>query len=414
MKLNIKELGYTLLLMALVTAGTVFQSCEDEPDKFEIAGGKPEVLYVRLPDIEKADSLLIGAYMDNAICLVGNNLRSITELFFNDQKAILNTSFITDHTLIVNVPKTIPEKVDDKIFMVTSAKDTVEYDFKVLVPSPVVSSISCEYAQDGQLATIYGDYLLDDEKVPLKITMAGNLPVTDIVEITKNAVTFRIPEGSDKGYITVTSIYGSTRSAFQFRDDRILFDCETPPGNGWRTGNVQGSDPAGIDGNYLIFKGDLDGESGQTWNEDAFSFNYWAPTAASPDLFDSEDFENMLLKFEINVTEAWKACALQVIFTSANDVSLENGNNGYITDDSLPRALWRPWEETGTYITNGWRTISIPLSDFKYTATGASSTGKLAAGRFSGLTFFVYSGGINGESCSPVICIDNIRVVPAE
>lgn len=98
--------------------------------------------YVRVPDPAAADSLLTGAYMANTICLVGENLRSVYELYFNDQKAILNTSYITDHTLMVDVPKEIPSVVTDKIYMVTKAKDTIDYDFKVLVPAPTVNSIS--------------------------------------------------------------------------------------------------------------------------------------------------------------------------------------------------------------------------------------------------------------------------------
>ena len=66
--------------------------------------------------------------MANTICLVGENLRSVYELYFNDQKAILNTSYITDHTLMVDVPKEIPSVVTDKIYMVTKAKDTIDYD----------------------------------------------------------------------------------------------------------------------------------------------------------------------------------------------------------------------------------------------------------------------------------------------
>lgn len=415
MKYKFRYITRTLLLIAGVAVGVALQSCEDEPDKFKTAGGHPEVLYVRMPDIASADSLITGAYMDNTICLIGNNLRSITELYFNDQKAVLNTSFMTDNTLFVGVPKGIPAKVTNKIYMVTAAKDTVEYDFKVLVPSPVVSSISCEYAQDGDIATIYGDYLLDDENVPLTITMAGNLQVKDIIDITKTAVTFRIPQGAEKGYINVKSIYGVGRSAFQFRDDRnILFDCETAPGNGWRAGNIQDTDPEGIDGNYLIFRGDLEGDAGNSWSEDAFSFNYWAETDNSLDMFDTADFENMVLKFEVNVPQAWSACALQMIFTSSANVNLGNGNNSYLTDTSIPRGLWRPWEATGSYKTDGWRTISIPLSNFKYTHTGTTSSASLKQGMFTGLTFFVYHGGISGTDCSPVICIDNIRVVLIE
>lgn len=62
---------------AVVVAGFSMAACEDEPDKYEVAGGKPTLKYVRVPDPAAADSLLSGAYMANTICLVGENLRSV-------------------------------------------------------------------------------------------------------------------------------------------------------------------------------------------------------------------------------------------------------------------------------------------------------------------------------------------------
>lgn len=55
---------------AVVVAGFSMAACEDEPDKYEVAGGKPTLKYVRVPDPAAADSLLSGAYMANTICLV--------------------------------------------------------------------------------------------------------------------------------------------------------------------------------------------------------------------------------------------------------------------------------------------------------------------------------------------------------
>ena len=78
-------------------------ACEDEPDKYEIAGGQPVLKYVRVPLPESGDSLLTGAYMDNTICLVGENLRSIVELYFNDQKAVLNTRYIYKDSMVCHV-----------------------------------------------------------------------------------------------------------------------------------------------------------------------------------------------------------------------------------------------------------------------------------------------------------------------
>jgi hypothetical protein len=410
-KLKLYSLTQWLIAAMVVSTGFIFQACDDNPDEYESAGGVPTVHYVRVTDPAKADSLLDAAFMENVICLVGDNMRSIRKMFFNDQEAVLNTSFITNNTLIVTIPKTIPTNVTNKIYLV-GAKDTVSYDFKVLVPSPLVKSISCEYAHDGDVVELSGDYFIDDPNVPLSISMSGNLPVTEILSIEKTKVKFVVPEGSQKGYINVKSIYGTSRSKFQFRDDRgFILDWDNLNANGgWRAGVLKENDPVpSISGKYVYFAGNLKGDNSD-WNEDGFSFNLWGTANGRPqgDLFDIP-LSSALLKFEINVPQAWSACALQMIFTPWGT----SGTNGYIADNVTPRGLWYPWQETGSYTTDGWVTVTMPLSDFKYNHIGGALEAAPVGG-YGGLTFFVYHGGVTGTDCSPIICIDNIRVVPAE
>ena len=204
---------------ALAMMGCFMTACEDQPDKYEIADGVPTLKYVRSPLPEEADSLLVGAYLGNTVCLVGDNLRSIYELYFNDQKATLNTSYMTDHTVLVDIPKNIPEEVTNKIYMVTKSGAKVDFDFNVMVPAPVVSSMSCEYASAGSEAVLYGDYFVDDPNVPLTISMPGDITVEgeQITSITKTAVKFIVPEGAVQGNIRVKSIYGTGQSVFQYK-----------------------------------------------------------------------------------------------------------------------------------------------------------------------------------------------------
>ncbi|MDA3878808.1 MAG: glycan-binding surface protein [Prolixibacteraceae bacterium] len=404
-----------IMLLSLMAAAFMFsaQSCEEGvPGEYKIAEGQPEVYYARMPDPVSADSLIVGAFMNNTICLIGDNLNSIKELFFNDQKAVLNNSLITKNTLFVNIPGDIPQVVTNKIYMVSGSGDTVAYDFNVLVPAPNVASISCEYAHDGDVAILYGDYFIDDPSKPLSITMAGNVPVTEITTISKKKVTFIVPEGAQKGYINVTSIYGTSRSKFQFRDDRgMILDWDNLNANGgWRAGVVKESDPVeGISGKYVYFSGEIPGDMSD-WNEDGFSFDLWGTANGRPegDLFDIP-VDEALLKFEVNVLSAWSGNALQMIFTPWST----SGTNGYIADGETPRGLWYPWLGDGSYTTDGWVTVSFPLKDFKYDHEG--NTLEVApVGNYGGLTFFVFHGGVTGSASSPQICIDNIRVVPAE
>ncbi|MGL4518194.1 MAG: glycan-binding surface protein [Phocaeicola sp.] len=423
---EIKSRVWQLTLLLFVTAG--FASCADQPDQFKLADGLPTVKYVRMTDPALADSLLTGAYMANTICLVGENLRSVYELYFNDQKAILNTSLMTDNTLIIDVPRTIPETVTDKIYLINKSNERVEYDFKVLVPSPVVSSISNEYAKPGSVATIYGDYLLDDANVPLSIIFPGNVEVEEFVTITKTAVSFVVPAQAElSGNVTVKSIYGSGRSPFQYMDSRgFLFDWDGVKGmaigHGWRSGvvsnSVEGVEP--LLGNYLVFDGELDNTA---WpDEDKLSFNYWPePNAGFPELstlFDATEWENLLIKFECFIPQRtpWTTCSLQMIFTSNETVTYNTGSNGYIGEDRVARGLWTPWSATGSYHTaNEWTTVTIPLKSFTYSRYGAASPVLPNKDSFTGLTFVLYAGpqdiGVNGPI---IMCIDNIRVVPAE
>lgn len=408
-----------LVIVGAVLSGVMMTSCEDEPDKYEIADGLPTVNYIRMTDLEVADSLITGAYMSNTICLVGENLRSVYELYFNDQKAILNTSLITDNTLIVDIPSTIPSVVTNKIYLINKNHETVTYDFNVLVPAPEITSMSNEYAQSGTVATIYGDYFIDDPNVPLTVEIA-NVPVTEITSLTRNAISFVVPEGAETGYVNVESIYGTGQSTFRYMEnDGILFDFDDDgddaiaKDNGWHAATIGTlENVSSLDGNYLIFQGDLDNGS---WNDSDFAFEYWPyGDEATPylnTLVDFEDLSNLQLKFEVNVPDAWSACAMQILLTTNNEVSGDNMNNSFFQGDTFPRALWIPWQSSGSYTTTGWTTVTVPLSEFRYGASGISLS-PLSSTDITGLTLFVWNGGVTGTACSPTICIDNIRVVP--
>jgi len=406
---------YTNLTIAILLGtilGIGFFSCNEYPNAYKHTDGVPQVLYVRMTNPASADSLLDGAFLGSTICLVGNNLRSIHELYFNDQKAVLNTSFITDNTLIVSVPAEIPVDVTNKIYMVAFSGDTATYNFKTMVPPPAVNSISCEYAPEGSVATLYGDYFLDDPNIPLKIDMAGNIPVTQIVSIEKTQIKFVVPKGSLKGYINVTTLYGTSRSKFQYKDDRgIILDWDNLNANGgWRSGNT--SDVSGISGKYVVFKGSLNGTVGD-WQEDGFSFNLWGTANGRPqgDFFDANNLNNLLFKFEINVVSPWSASAMQIVFTSWDT----QNTNSYYGDTSYPRALWNPWKDTPStsFQTNGWITVTIPMTEFKFGPSGATLQTN-GPGKYGGLSMFVWNGGVVGTACSPEMHLDNMRVVPID
>lgn len=442
--------------MLLAVGGFSLVACEDEPEKYETTGGTPTINYIRPVSYASRDSLLTSASLDQSICIVGNNLRSIVELYFNDQKAVLNTSYMTDHTIIVTVPGDLPSTVSDKMYMVTTGKDTLSYDFAVTIPAPTISAMSNEWAAAGEEVSITGDYFLDYDNYPLEVKFGSYTLSRDYIKsITKTAITFTVPSDLPNEKPTVTSKYGSDTAPFMYKDTRgMLFDfdnaCYTGEvlGNhGWHAQVIQ-SDETSLDGNYLLLGNtSFDGQ----WNDGNFSFEYWPGNWQDPedyddyprlcDVADFSDWENKSIKFEALVPSSnpWSIAPLQLIFAGPDKIS--NGNAGatdiygttlagcnntfFHAEDGWGRGAWMPWYSSSAGATSystedKWITVTIPISDFTYDYDGNKSTKTFSSvADFSSLTLFVIEGGYNdktawptGTECTPIIKIDNIRVVP--
>ena len=408
--------GVFLLLMTM-SLGLMFQSCdeyegllyEEYPNKFELDDGVPNVNYIRLNDPTKSDSLIVSASLNNVIALIGNDLNSISELWFNDQQAYLNTSYITSNALIVSIPDQIPITVTNKIYMVTE-KDTITHDFKVLVPRPSAQSMLCEFVADGEVAVINGSYFIDEASVPLQVIFPGELE-GEVLSVSANydEISVKVPVGAGSGPLKIKGIYGSSFSSFNFRDDRnYILDWDNLDAAGsWNPGVIRNSDPEGITGNYAYFEGDQN-DGGWLWKNELM-FIEWNKSNGRPDVpFYEGDLSKAVLKFEVNVLEDWKSAALQMMFTPYdmyNDIS-------YFYNLEYPRGLWMPWASSGSYKTEGWRTISIPMSEFNQTSIGTGAGSTVTTEMLGGLSFFVWNGGVAGEECRVRMCIDNIRIVP--
>ncbi|MGN0054109.1 MAG: glycan-binding surface protein [Bacteroides sp.] len=442
-----------LPVVAMALAGSV--ACEDQPDKFELTGGVPVIDFVRVPDAESADSIITGAYLSSTICLVGENLTSIKEIYFNDRKTLLNTSYITGKTLMVNVPGTIPEDVTDKMYLVTAGNQTVEYPFKTLVPAPSVLTMNNEYLAGGKKGQIIGDYFTDNAEVPLQLTISGT-PI-EIESSDQYTISFTMPEGLPEGEVVVTTRYGKTISKFHYKESRnMLFDnwgVTDEPGTGlaatgWSKPQDKGrikNDEYSIAGSYCQFgdgQTEIDESATSVWPQDQFEFDYWPGSWDTPEkfegegaairlstLFNVEEWQDMALKFELYVPSSnpWSSGALQLMFSGDDQVTVGTGNNLWWRDQSADaegkgypeayaRALYRPWtmaEGKSFDTADEWMTVVVPLaSSFAFYLDGSAAKTFLDVKRFTGFTMMLYSGGVSGTPCKPILRIDNVRVVP--
>ena len=420
-----------ILAALTISAGFLAVSCEDQPDAFVPTEGLPSVDFIRYAD---RDIVITQAFMQEAVCLVGNNLRSINQLWFNDQEAVLNTSYITDNTLVVSVPKNKATVQTDKIYMITAAKDTVTYDFLVLAPAPVVKAMSNEYAKEGEEVTITGQYFIS----PITIEFQGTVIEEADMKLSETAVSFKIPAGTQPGVVKVTTASGTTKAPFQYRDPRGLitnFDGGTDiVPQGWNFKGEYKSEN-GVDGNYVELKSaNVLDESG-AWNED-YKIDFWCgnwngdpmsvtsgPGTPICYVVDFTDFKNMALKFEICIPKSnpWSSGAMQLIFTNSKNAANDSWQNNTFVHSSasdpagldLCRGLWRPWEATGEFHTDDkWITVTVPFSEFVYNSDGTPGLVPLERPEdFASFVIWAWSGGVNGKECNPIFRIDNIRAV---
>ena len=398
-----------LLALMLILSATLFQACQKDSGT---GGGTPNIKYIRITDPLKSDSLIAHAFMGNTVAIMGDNLENVMEIWFNDQSAILNTSFMTNKTIIVAIPNVIPGTVTNEIKLVMRDKSIVKYPFGVDVPSPLIESMLCEYVKDGGTAVLKGNFFINDPSSPLKVIFPGNVEGT-VLKVTLTEIQVKVPSGVGPGPMVVKSIYGSSRSTFYFRDDRNIylnFDEFTSSGS-WRSGTTL-FDASSLDRKYLMLKGIIgDNVGGEDYSGGGFVCELWSDANGRPqkNFFTGSPAE-YLLKFEANVIE-WSGAYLNICWGPWAS-SVGPYQNSLYWQNMNARGLWRPWEAAGgSFKTDGWITVTIPMSDMKYNnGFAAMEFDPAKAGSMS--LWMKGPAAKTGGNCKMEVYFDNFRIVP--
>src|SRR5829696_3487801 len=271
--------------------------------------GEPRITYVRVTNPASSDSLLIGAAQGKLVAIMGENLGGAVEMWFNDQKASLNPTYITNTSILVSVPSQIPLSIDNKLKINFKDGKTLLYDFKVQISKPLLSSMVSEYVNAGDVAIIRGDYFYK----PVTVTFTGGV-VGELVSVKDQEIQVRVPARAQPGQITVKTNFGETKSNFWFRDNRNIFISSDPYEGWWNSTYVVSSpgpgDPPKINGNYIRYKKFT---AAWSWNELA-----GGPASAMPNhskripdaaILKPDDYN---LKFEINTIKPYNASTIRI------------------------------------------------------------------------------------------------------
>lgn len=365
-------------LLICVGVTSLFMACKKDK-----APGEPKISYVRVTSPASSDSLLVGAPQGKLIAIIGENLGGAVEMWFNDQQATLNPTFITNSSILVNVPSQIPLVITNKIKIVFSSGKTLLYDFTVQISKPAVNNMVSEFVNDGETAIIRGDYFYQ----PLTVKFTGGLLGT-LVSVSDKEIQVKVPVGAQSGPITVKTNFGETKSNFWFRDNRNIFISSDPYEGWWNASYVVTAPGAGappkINGNYIRFNKAIGAWS---WNEVAGGPATAMPVHSKniPDaaILRPEDYN---LKFEVNTLKPYNSNMLKInVALTAED------NNAY---------QWKP-----PYDTKGqWQTVVIPFEEV--VASYAVKPTVNPSGYWSRLLFHG-PGDLDAD-----ISFDNFRVVP--
>ena len=375
--LNKAFLLYFSLLVAVVATFTAC-SKDDLPN-----GGKPSISYIRVTSPLSSDSLLVGSGQGNLIAIIGENLGTANSIWFNNRQAVLNPAYVTDKSILVNVPSPIPTEISNKIKIYFANGDSLLYNFEVQISKPAITGMLSEFVNAGEVATINGDFFYQ----PLTVSFSGGI-TGELVSVTDKVIQVRVPAGAQPGQIVVKTNFGETKSNFLFRDNRNIF-ISSDPWEGWNGNNFVVTNPgagapAKINGNYIrVTKtiGDwpyLEVADGPAANMPIHSKNIPDDAIKNP-----RDFN---LKFEVNTLKPY----------NGNLIKINAGTNVQDNDNYQ----WKP-----PYDSKGqWQTVVIP-----YEEVIASYKVKPVVdpnGYWS--MVLIHGPGVLDAD----ICFDNFRVVP--
>ncbi|HYF29577.1 MAG TPA: glycan-binding surface protein [Chitinophagaceae bacterium] len=403
-----RNINRCMLALAVVVSTLALYSCKKD------SIGPPQIDRVRLLDPTKRDSSFVKAFPGTFIVIEGRNFSGLKNVYFNGMEAAFNAALNTDNNIIIRIPYDAPTAVTDpnvpnKIRVVTDHGEAM-FDFQIVAPPPAILSASNENALPGAVITLRGTnfWLLTN------IVFPGNVSVTNFtVNSTATELTVTVPAtATAAGPIVANGQFGSGTSVFVFNNHKSptpgflanFEDGDPYFGWAWWGGIKENNAYPSNTGNYIRVKpsGTINAGDG-AWYTDNRAVMV-APGAWMTNDKLSDPIGDYALKFEINTKVPWTAGSLMIA---------PNGNFNRL-------ARYAPWETAPNkqFVTNGWQTVTIPLTEFKsgsgnYNPSGspAANIGVLTGGTNTApIQIMLYNDGSTPLTAFDV-AIDNVRIV---
>ncbi len=388
-----------LLLFSLTAAIILLPGC-----KKTTANG-PVITGVRNYAPAPGDSVLHSLLPGQWVVLLGHNLTNAVQISFDGIPATFTSSMFSDTSAVVLVPAIIPfpsvpvEKLNT-VYYVTPEGSTT-FTFSIVAPPPTISGVSNENANTGDSVYLYGFNFFFIKQV----SFAGSTVTAYKASGDGTSLGFVLPALSQSGPVIITTQSGTDTTRYNVNNASTESLCNFDNVNtlswGTNTDNSSANFP-GNSGSYAILSNDvLPPGEGSWWNwQRSINTNdvQWLPVSSLND-----PPGNYALKFEISIPAESSGTSIYVL-------------KGY---SFTYMARYEPWKDVNSaafpFATKGWRTVTMPLSEFR------KDDGKgVSAPSLTELLGSSGSGAINIQtknfSSSPTAtglnaAIDNIRVV---
>jgi Surface glycan-binding protein B xyloglucan binding domain len=393
---NFKTFSFFFVIASIL----VLSGCKKENTK------GPEITRLRAITPAPNDSVLTKAGPGQTIVIQGQYLGTTREIYFNGYPAPFNSALFSDQNVTVTIPADMPFASLDtsklNTVRIVTAFGEVTYKFPIVPPPPVIISMSNEMALPGDHVTINGNNFFFVEKV----IFPGNIQVTSGLTANASGTTLdlTVPAGATQaGTIQVVNRYGTGTSLLLFNDAVTGVLCNfdnVNTLNNWAGAAIE-NDPATFPSNrgsyaHLVYSGVIAGDwvwycCGRSLNDEVSL--PWVPAANLNDPID-----NWALKFEVNTKVPWK-----------NGTILLDKDYGWNY-----QARYEPWNGLAAdYKSNGWKTVVVPLSQFKQgngtTNAPANLTSLLGASGKGGFNLYFINAGTTTVATFDV-AFDNFRV----
>lgn len=195
-------------LLLLLTAFTI-TSCDSDFDVDEIEGGKNPPVITSVSEARE-DVPVTQGVLENTYIIRGQNLASLTEIWFNGVRAGFNPALTTDNLTFTTVPKEAPYVGQDNTLRLVNLYGETTYDFSLLT----IEDFTEATTEEGlKTVTLIGGDFSEASKVTFVSGSAedGNLVEreAEIILVSETEVTVIVPDGVEQAYIFLETARGA-------------------------------------------------------------------------------------------------------------------------------------------------------------------------------------------------------------